>query len=134
MSGVGVGPASVLRGAGVAAATLAPGPVTRVAALAGSFAAAWRVRPGGLTFLSWSDPENQNALLRDRGPELSSGASWVAVHAGVVSLLRRTGQPWLAGAAYGAVIAVADARLAARFEAMRAARDELAARRRSTRA
>ncbi len=134
MSDVDVAAASVVRGAGVAVATLAPSAGTRLAALVASFAAAWRLRPGGLTFVSMSDPDNENALVRDHLPMVTSGASWLAVHLGVVSLLRRRSRhPLLAGVAYGGAITLVDSVMAARFAQMKARRDELARRPGSTR-
>jgi hypothetical protein len=129
VSGVDVGPASIVRGAGVALATLAPSVGTRLAALGATYGAAWKVRPGGLTFFSYSNPDHDNALVREYAPVVSSGVSWLVVHAGVVGLLRRrTKHRLLAGIAYGGAITVVDSFMAAQFEAMRARRDELARR------
>jgi hypothetical protein len=126
VTAVEVGPAPAVRGAGVAAATLAPSAAARLVAIAGSYAAAWAIKPGGLTFLSFTDADHEQAWVRSALPLATSGASWTVVHLGVTTLLRRTKRPLLAGLAYGALVAVADSALAGRFEAMAAARDESA--------
>ena len=109
MNGVAVGPASLVRGAGVMAATLTPSLGLRVLALASSYGAAWSIKPGGLTFLSVSDSGHDNAIVRAAIPLGTSGASWTAVHLGVTSVLRRSGRPLLAGAVYGVLVAALDA-------------------------
>ena len=127
MTGVAVNPASLVRGAGVAAATWAPSVGLRILALTGSYGAAWSIRPGGLTFLSVTDSEHENPVVRAAVPLGTSGASWTAVHVGVATLLRRTGHPLLAGAAYGIAVAVLDSVLAEKFDALKTMAAERAA-------
>jgi hypothetical protein len=124
-----ISPAALVRGAGVAAATLSPSVAGRVLALAGTFGAAWRIRPGGLTFLSMTDPDHESPWVRDYLPLVTSGASWLGVHLGVSSLLRRRAKhPLLVGVVYGGAIATVDTVLATRFAAAKARADELARR------
>ena len=133
MSDVQISPAALVRGAGVAAATLSPSVAGRVLALAGTFGAAWRIRPGGLTFLSMTDPDHESPWVRDYLPPVTSGASWLGVHLGVTSLLRRRAKhPLLVGVVYGGAIAAVDHAMAVRFAAMRSRRDELGRRPGST--
>jgi hypothetical protein len=119
-----VGPASAVRGAGVALGTLAPTAGARLVAIAGSYAAAWAIKPGGLTFFSFTDDDHEQEWMRTALPLATSGASWTAVHLGVTTLLRRTRHPLLAGLGYGVVVAVVDSVMTGRFEAMTAARDD----------
>jgi len=127
VNGVAVGPASLVRGAGVLAATLTPSLGLRVLALASSYGTAWSIKPGGLTFLSVSDSDHDNAIVRAAIPLGTSGASWTAVHLGVTSVLRRSGRPLLAGAVYGVLVAALDAVLVEKFDALKATAAERAA-------
>ncbi|MEO6510685.1 MAG: hypothetical protein ABIO16_06825 [Nocardioides sp.] len=122
MSGVEIGPASLVRAAGVAGATVLSSPLARLAALAGTYAGAWQVKPGGLTFLSMTDSDHENPLVREYLPLATSGASWTAVHLGVTTLLRRRSRHrLLAAVGYGAAVALLDSVMAQKFEALKAA-------------
>jgi hypothetical protein len=125
VSGVEIGPASLVRSAGVALATGAPSLVARMLTIAGTYAAAWAIKPGGLTFLSMTDPDHENPLVRAGLPLATSGASWTAVHLGVSTLLRRRARhPLVAGVGYAAAVAVLDAVMADKFQQYRAAAEQ----------
>jgi hypothetical protein len=116
-----VRPGAVMRGAGVAAACLAPDASKRPAILLAAYAGGWFLNKPGLQVFVVI-PDSDEPWKRATVPFATSVASWSAVMLAAATALRRTGLPVpIAAAVLGAGVTIADSLLADLGEARDAA-------------
>ena len=123
-----VGPASAVRGAGVAPACLAPRLPGRARVVAASYAASWPLGKPGIQLAIVVPDEDADAWKRAVYPLVSSGASWTAVVLGLAAVVRRSRMPTaVAGVLLGAAVAFGDTQMIEFGERMKAKRAAAAA-------
>jgi hypothetical protein len=107
-----IGPASAVRGAGVALACLSPGLPGRTRVVLTSYAAAWPLGHPGLQLLVVVPDEDEEPWKRAVLPFASSGLSWTLLMLGVVTAVRRSSLPTpVAALALGGLVTVGDSLL-----------------------
>ena len=82
---------------------------TRTLALAGSYAASYRLDPRGIRMLSVTDLESDNPLIRDGVPLAAATASWTGANLVLTTLLTRLPVPRvLTAIGYGVAVRLLD--------------------------